>query len=251
MKTLGLAIISKNEERMIKKCIQSVPFATDIVVVDSHSTDKTVEIAKECNARVISRAWPGYAKQKQFAIEQLSNDWILALDADEYLSPELQKEIQQIISHSQHDGYYLKREHLFLKKLLKHGKGVDWQLRLFKNGKGKYDDREIHESIVVNGSLAKTKFAIIHESSTRLQDEMEKITRDTELELTYHDGSDVSFSKIFLVPVKYFFTMLILKSTWRDGIPGMVFLTMTTFKYFLLFAKEYELNLNKKNTEKQ
>lgn len=248
MKNLGLAVISKNEEKSIERCIRSVPFASDVVLIDSNSTDKTVEIAKQCGARVIVRSWPGYAKQKQFAIEQLQTDWILALDADEYLSIELQDEIQKLLGDEfTSEGYYLKRKHVFLKKLLHQGKGVDFQLRLFKNGKGHYDDRIVHEKIIIQGSTQKLKEAMIHESSVTLQDEMEKITRDTELELSYHNGRHIGFYQIFIVPLTYFFNMLFLKSTWKDGLPGIIFLTMTTFKYFLLFSKLYELNINKTN----
>jgi len=245
MKTLGLAIITKNEERLIKKCIQSVPFATQIVIVDSHSTDKTVEIAKSCGAEVITRSWEGYAKQKQYAIEQLKTDWVLALDGDEYLSKELQDEIIEIIkSETQTKGFYLKREHVFLKKLLKHGKGVDFQLRLFRRESGHYDDRVIHEKVIINGPCEKSKMAMIHESSLSLNDEMEKITRDTELERVYHKGGKIGVSEIIGKPLKYFLTMFFFKATWKDGLPGFIFLTMTSFKYFLLYSKLYEMNLN-------
>lgn len=250
MKTLGLAIISKNEEKLIAKCIQSVSMASDIVVVDSHSSDRTVEISKNLSARVIVREWPGYAIQKQFAIEQLKTDWILALDADESLSPELQEEIKRILkSEETSDGYYLRRDHIFLGKHLKYGKGVDYQLRLFKNGKGKYDDRVIHEKILINGHCSQSQHAIIHESSLDLNDEMEKITRDTEMEKVYHNGQKIGLREIVVKPLSYFLTMFFIKKTWKDGLPGFIFLTMTAFKYFLLYSKLYEMNLNQKSKE--
>ena len=243
MKSLGLAVIPFNEEKHIEKVLNSVPFATQKIVVDSFSADKTVELATNCGAKVIQQKWLGYSKQKQLCLEQLSTDWVLVLDGDEWLSDELQKEIQNLLECDIiQDGYYLKRHQVFLNRELKHGRGVDRQLRLIRRGKGKYNDREIHEEIIVQGSVGELDNHIIHHSSLTISDELEKLHRDTDIELKYFNSDPITFSNLFLKPILFWFVMFF-KGTWRDGLPGIIFLTMTAYKYFILGAKKYEQDL--------
>ncbi len=243
MKSLGLAVITFNEEKHIEQVLNSVPFASQKVVVDSFSTDKTIELASKCGAKVVKQEWLGYSKQKQLCLEQLSTDWILVLDGDEWLSSDLQQEIENLLESTPiHDGYYLKRHQVFLKRELKHGRGVDRQLRLIKRGKGRYNDREIHEEIIVEGSVGELKAHIVHHSSLTISDELEKLHRDTNFELKYFDDTPISMTNLFLKPFIFWFVMM-LKGTWRDGVPGVIFLTMTAYKYFILGAKKYEKDL--------
>ena len=246
MISLGLAVITFNEEKHIEQVLNSVPFASQKVVVDSFSSDKTVELASKCGAKVIQQKWLGYSKQKQMCLEQLSTDWILVLDGDEWLSEDLQKEIKKLLeSKIIHDGYYLKRRQVFLKRELKHGRGVDRQLRLIKRGKGQYNNREIHEEIIVQGSVGQLNGHIIHHSSLSISDELEKLHRDTDIELKYFSSDPITLLNLFFKPILFWFVM-ILKGTWRDGLPGIIFLTMTAYKYFILGAKKYEQDLGLK-----
>lgn len=246
MSSLGLAIITFNEERHIEKVLRSVPFAAQKVVVDSFSTDQTISIAKKCGAKVISQEWMGYSKQKQFCLNQMTTDWILVLDGDEWLSPKLQNEIELLLKAGNSiDGYYLKRHQVFLDRELQHGRGVDRQLRLFRRGHGQYNDREIHEEIVVKGRIGELEGHIIHHSSLTISDELEKLQRDTELELKYFGDGRITSYNIFIKPLIFWIVMM-LKGTWRDGLPGVIFLTMTAYKYFVLAAKKYERDLGRK-----
>jgi len=249
VKSLGVAIITFNEEENIERVIKSVPFATEVVVVDSHSQDRTREIAENCGAKVIQKDWAGYSEQKQFCLDQIKSDWILVLDGDEWLSPDLQEEISTILKseHSSFLAYELQRNILFLKKLLRFGKGVDYQLRFFKNGVGHYDGREIHENIVTAERVGRLKGHIIHKSSKGIKDELEKMDRDTELERPYYTGQDIGLYHILYKPFSYFFTMLVIKGMWRDGTPAIIFLLLTTYKYVVLYSKLYEMSLERKS----
>ena len=245
MSTLGLAIITFNEEQHISEVIKSVPFATEVVVVDSFSTDNTVKLASQAGAKVIQQEWQGYSKQKQFCLEQITTDWILVLDGDEVLSKELANEIEKLITgKSQFDAYFLKRHLFFLNRELKHGRGIDFQLRLLKKGIGKYSDRNIHEEILVDCATGKLTNPIYHYSSDTIQDELEKIKRDTEMELTNYNYQEMGIKEILIQPLTFFITMLI-KGSWKDGIPGIIFLLLTTIKYIIMRAKFYEANISK------
>lgn len=247
VKSLGVAIITFNEEENIEKVIKSVPFASQVIVVDSHSSDKTREIAEKCGAKVILKDWAGYSEQKQFCLDQLTSDWVLILDGDEWLSSKLQGEITQILKMDSppHLAYELQRNILFLGKLLSHGKGIDFQLRFFKKGVGRYDGREIHESIVTSESVGRLKGHIIHKSSKGIKDELIKMDRDTEMEKKYYKVQNIGLYHIIFKPFSYFFTMLIFKGTWRDGVPGVIFLLLTTYKYVVLYSKFFEWNLER------
>lgn len=246
MKTLGLAIITKNEELNIKRCLDSVSFATSKVVVDSHSNDQTVQIAKSLGANVILKEWEGYPTQKKFALEQLKTDWILILDADEALTSEAEDEIKKIIEepHS-FDAYRIPRYQVFMGKTLKHGKGVDSPIRLIRRGKGKYTDREVHEEIITQGRVGNLKFGMEHFSSVTIMDRYEKIKRDISLETQYLSNEPISLMEFFGNPLRYFFSYYLKGCTWKDGIPGLIWLILFTFQVFIQNALQYEKNLKK------
>src|SRR5471032_2761918 len=157
MPLLSVAIVTLNEEAALVRTLASVAWAEEIVVVDSGSTDRTVEIARSYGARVIEREWPGFAAQKNFAIEQCTGTWVLSLDADEELTPELQLEIQTLVaSDPALDAFYLKRRNYFLGRWIRHGGFYpDAKLRLLRReatgGTPKFADRAVHETIAFNG----------------------------------------------------------------------------------------------------
>jgi glycosyltransferase involved in cell wall biosynthesis len=247
MISIGLAIITFNEEKTISAVLKSADFVTQTVIVDSFSNDRTVEIAKSHGATVIQREWNGYSDQKQFCLDQITTDWVLILDGDECLSESLSIEIQNLLKGKPHfDAYSLRRHLIFLNRELKHGRGTDIQLRLFKNGIGKYTKRNIHEKILVDCEAGLLKNQILHYSSQSIQAELDKITRDTEMELVHYKNQTIGIKEIFIHPIKFFIIMMI-KGSWRDGIPGSMFLALTTFKYIVLHAKLYELSINKEN----
>ncbi|MEK6705712.1 MAG: glycosyltransferase family 2 protein [Candidatus Poribacteria bacterium] len=251
MTTLGVAIITKNEEKNIIRCLSSVSFADDKIIIDSHSTDRTVEFAKQCGARVIVRDFQGYSKEKQYAMDQLNTDWILALDADEILSPELQIEIRNTInSPSALSGYNITRHQVFLGRILRYGRGVDYHMRLFRRGKGCYDGKEAHEVIILDGVAGRLNGVIIHVSSPNISDRMRKICAETDNEMQFIAPMPITKRQLFINPIIYFISYMIKKSTWKDGIPGIIMLIMFCFQFFFLNARIYESYLLKnKKTE--
>lgn len=232
--TLGLAVITKNEERNIERCLRSVSFATEVVVVDSLSTDETVAIARRLGARVIERAWPGYAKQKQFALEQLTTDWILCLDADEWLEAECANEIRELLNlRPSVNAFRIPRFHFFFGRVLRFGKGVDHPLRLLRRGKGHYSSRAIHEEILVDGEVGCLQFGMIHHSSETIGQRLAKIHRDTDAEIQYDSGSPLSLRAMLIDPIRYFASYVLKRGGWRDGWRGLLLTALFSYQLML------------------
>lgn len=148
---LSLAVITKNEESNIKRCIQSVPFADEVIVVDSGSTDRTVQIAESLGAKVIEQPWLGFQGQKQLALEACRNDWVLSLDADEEVSPELASEIQQVLKSvhlNEFDAYKIPRLSFHFQRWIRHGGWYpDFQIRLINQKRARWAGGKLHEFV--------------------------------------------------------------------------------------------------------
>ncbi len=152
---ISVTIITGNEEDNIRECLESVKWADEIIVVDSESSDKTVEIAKEYTDKVFIHKWEGYASQKNYALNLATNDWILSIDADERVTPDLAEEMINS-SLDQHNGYKIRRENYFIgKKITGCGWGNDYQVRLFKKNRTKLSNRLVHEGFIVDGSVSR------------------------------------------------------------------------------------------------
>jgi len=189
---VSLLIPCKNEENNIARCIQSVQWVNEIFVVDSASSDKTIEIAESLGAKVVQFKYEGgWPKKKNWALENLpfTNEWVLILDADECLPPKAQNEIEEIVSntHEKHSGYWINRRYFFLGKPLKHAYFPNWNLRLFKHKLGRYEkitdlstnsgDHEIHEHVVVQGSSGKLNSIMDHHAFPTIESFVEKHNR--------------------------------------------------------------------------
>ena len=156
MSRLSVTIIAWNEEERLRACLESVAWADEIVVVDAESGDKTVQIAHEFTDKVSVRPWPGFAAQKNFAIDQATGDWILSLDADERVTPELRDRVRAILKDkSAVDGYSIPRRNIFWGAWVRHG-GLypDYQLRLFRRSAGRFVENAVHESVTVSGRVS-------------------------------------------------------------------------------------------------
>ena len=167
MPSLGVVIIAQDEERTIGDVLDAVrELADEIVLVDSGSTDRTLEIAASRGARVVHQPWLGYAAQKNFALSLAGSEWILSLDADEILTPDLVAEIKQILAGpllEKFDGFKIARLMIVGNTPVRHGGFYpDAQLRLFRNGKGRFNDRLVHESVQVEGAVHCLKHHLLH-----------------------------------------------------------------------------------------
>src|SRR5438105_12638273 len=143
---LSVALVTRNEEERLRACLESVAWADEIVVIDAESTDKTAALAREFTDRVWVRPWPGFAAQKNFALDQVTGHWILSLDADERVTPDLAQRIRRVlVDDGPADGYSVPRRNLFWGAWVRHG-GLypDYQLRLFPRGAGRFVEDAVH-----------------------------------------------------------------------------------------------------------
>jgi len=171
MRKISAALITYNEEANIERSLNKLLWCDEIVVIDSYSTDKTVEICKQYNAKVFLKKFEGFGDQKQFMVSKCTNDWILSIDADEVLSDELIKEIQLEFSKEKIDygAYYLNRRHVFLGRVFKHGKlKKEAILRLFNKNDAQFTNRRVHERVIHSGDCGRFKSLIMHYTVTSI-----------------------------------------------------------------------------------
>ena len=242
---ISITIIACNEEKRIGECLNSVQWADDILVIDSGSTDKTVKVAEAHGARVIHNTWPGYGAQKQFATSQAKYDWILNLDADEYVTDDLAASIRSTFQNLPESivAFECNFEHFLMGRWLKHGEAYpDPHIRLFNRKAGDWNTRPIHEHIEFSGPAAKLEGNIRHRTVESLAEYIEKINRYTDLqaEIIVESGKQVTFGQLFSRSLWRFLRGYILMLGFLDGIAGLTHSMTSTLTTFLKFAKAYE-----------
>ncbi|MGO9481009.1 MAG: glycosyltransferase family 2 protein [Candidatus Kryptoniota bacterium] len=223
MQKISAIIIAGREENNIAECLESVSWADEIIVVNSESKDRTVEIAKRFTDKVFVRKWEGYASQKNFSLQQAANEWVLSLDADERVSPELREEISSL-DLSKADGFYIPRRNYFLDKVIRScGWSPDYQLRLFRKSRAALSDREVHESFVVDGNKEYLKNELIHFTHTSITTTLEKVNEYSTLEAVEKSKRiRVNGLTMFLKPGWEFFHHFILRHGFTDGVHGLM-----------------------------
>ena len=225
---LTACIITFNEADRIDACLRSLSFCDEIVVVDSHSTDATRQIAGSLNARVIERDWPGYRSQKQFAVESASNDWVLCLDADERVTRQLREEIEALRTRgfAEHAGWSVPRITDYFGQFLRHGNAYpDRLIRLFDRRRGGWTGEEIHENTRVTGSVGRLHGHLEHFSYRSLSDHHNRMARYADLmaRALYARGKRCGLSKVLFNPAWRFFRGYVIRLGFLDGWRGMVF----------------------------
>lgn len=241
---LSLVVITLNEERNIERCLRSVPFAADVVVVDSGSQDRTREIASSLGARVLRREWQGFGPQKKYATEQASQDWILSLDADEALSPELVREIQtRFASLNPEVGYEIPRKSWHLGRWIRHGGWYpDYQLRLYNRKFSQWPDAQIHERVQAP-RVERFATPLLHYVFQDLADQVATNNRYSGLlaQKDYAAGKKFSLLKLLIKPATKFFETYFLKLGFLDGRAGFLISISAAYSIFLRWAKIGEL----------
>jgi glycosyltransferase involved in cell wall biosynthesis len=225
---LSACIITYNEADRIEACVRSLSFCDEIVVVDSHSTDATREIAARLGARVIERDWPGYRSQKQFAVQSASNDWVLCLDADERLSDTLRGEIETLRENRfpRCAGWSVPRITDYFGHFLRHGNAYpDRLIRLFDRRRGGWIGEEIHENTRVDGPVGTLQGHLEHFSYRSLTDHHNRMQRYADLmaEALYRRGKRGGLVKVLINPQWRFFRGYFLRLGFLDGWRGLVF----------------------------
>jgi glycosyltransferase involved in cell wall biosynthesis len=245
MPGLTVTVITRNEAANIAAALESVRWADEIVVVDSESSDETVTIARQFTERIIVRPWPGYVAQKNFAADQAANDWILSLDADERVSPELATEIRTLMTGSPTlAGYRLPRVSFHFGRWIR---STDWypdhQLRLYDRRRAQFAGRYVHESVRTDGAVGELRGELQHHPYRDISHHLQTIDRYTTLaaKQMFEDGRRAGWIEILLVPRFAFFRNYILRGGFRDGMPGLVISAMNAYYVGLKFAKLWEL----------
>jgi glycosyltransferase involved in cell wall biosynthesis len=222
---LSLIVITKNEEAAIERCLRSVAFADEIVVVDSGSTDKTVAIAQSLGARVIETPdWSGFGPQKNRALDNASGDWVLSLDADEWIETPLAEEIRTVIAQADAaGGYEISRRSRFCGRIVRYcGWSPDYVLRLFRREQGRFSNDKVHEHVEVAGPLMRLKNPIEHDSITDLADAEDKIERYSKAAAAQliAKGKKSSYAKAWLRGLGAFLRTFVFRLGFLDGKTG-------------------------------
>lgn len=245
MPKLTVTVITRNEAANLAAALESVRWADEIVVVDSESTDDTVAIAKRFTDKVIVRPWPGYVAQRNFAAAQASHDWILALDADERVSPALADELRAVLAGSPTAaGYRIPRVTFHFGRWIR---STDWypdfQLRLYNRRHAEWRGRHVHESVAARGAIGQVRGELQHYAYRDISHHLERMNRYASLAARqmHEDGRRAGWFHVMVLPRLAFFRNYFLRGGFRDGMAGLVISMMNAHYVGLKFAKLWEL----------
>ncbi|VAX25484.1 Putative two-domain glycosyltransferase [hydrothermal vent metagenome] len=244
---ISAVIITKNEELNIERCLKSIQWVDEIVVVDSNSTDKTIEICNRYNCKVINSEWFGFGRTKKLAVDSASNNWILSIDSDEEVTQELESTIKEILKDPKFNGYKIKRKSYYLGKMINHcGWNSDYPLRLFNREFGNFNEKNIHESINVKGKVGQIETILLHYTYPTISSHIIKLDKYTELQARElkKKGRHYSLFAVALFSIYKFINMYFLHLGFLDGKEGFVLCSNSAYGVYLKYLKLWELNLN-------
>ncbi|MFQ5911993.1 MAG: glycosyltransferase family 2 protein [Nitrospinota bacterium] len=240
---LCVTVITRNEQERIQDCLESIAWAEEIVVVDAESTDRTVEIARKFTEKVFVRPWVGFAAQKNFALAQATQPWVLSLDADEQVTPELQEQIQAVLqADGPLEGYHLRRKNIFLGRWIRHSAWFpDNQLRLFRRGTGSFRAVSVHEAAEVKGKLGHLTGCLRHLSYRGICDFVDRSNFYSSLAAQdlIRRGRSISWLDLLLRPFGRFLSMYLLRRGFLDGRHGFLLALLYSYYIFLRSAKAW------------
>ncbi len=240
-----------NEEAHLAGCIDSVAWADEILVVDSFSTDATREIARARGARVVEHEYVNSAAQKNWSIPQCSHEWVLVVDSDERVTPELRREIEGVLTADANgrpvaDGYRIGRINHFLGRRIEHcGWQNDTVLRLFRRDKGRYQEREVHADVLVEGKIGRLRHKLLHYTFRDFEQYMRKFDRYTSWAAGDRGRRTprVGYTHLLLRPLGRFLKQYVLKRGFLDGRVGLVVCLLASYSVFMKYAKLLERQL--------
>jgi len=237
-------VTTKNEERCLRACLESARFAEEIVVVDSGSTDQTRSIARSLADKVLEHEYENPAAQKNWALPQLTHDWVLILDADERVTPELRAEIERVLADpARRDGYWIRRENWFYGKPIR---SAGWQrdrvLRLLDRRKGAYRSVLVHEEIDLRGAAGTLQYTLLHEPYRDLDHYFEKWSRYSAwaAEELRRKNVRATGARLLLRPWLRFVRMYLLEGGFQEGRRGIVLCGLAAFSVFTKYARRWE-----------
>ena len=257
MTNISIVIITFNEEKNIRRCLESVKeIADEIVVVDSLSADQTKSICQEFGARFIEQKFSGYIEQKNFALDQAKNDYVLSLDADEAVSPELAESIKQVKQESVMDGYRMNRLTNFCGKWIRHGTWYpDTKLRLFNRKKARWGGINPHDKIIMQegSSVAQIKGDILHYSYHSIEELVAQMNHFTSIQAKamYEQGRKAGSMNLLLNPLAAFITGYFFKGGFLDGKEGFLIARAVSYSTLIKYMKLLFLQREKGSKKNQ
>jgi rfaE bifunctional protein nucleotidyltransferase chain/domain len=243
---LSIIVLTKNEEANVRACLESAAWADELIVCDSYSTDRTAEIAREYTPNVVQHEYVHYGAQQNWIIPQASSEWVMILDADEVISPELQRAIRDTMRlGDQCDGFRVVRRTYFLGRVIDHcGWGMDYTNRLFRRDKGRYQDKQVHANVEIEGGRIGTiDEPLIHYTDRDLRNYFEKFDRYSSMRAAdmFRKGERFRIWKLLLKPPARFFRMYVLKLGFLDGFHGLLLCGLSSMTMFARYAKLWEM----------
>jgi glycosyltransferase involved in cell wall biosynthesis len=236
-------VACQNEERNIEGCLRSVSWCNEIVVVDSFSTDRTVEIARRYTDTIFFRQWDGYRSQKNFGLQQTSNEWALLIDSDERVSTELAAEIQRVFDNDHGDtvGYYLPRRVYYLGKWINHsGWYPDYKLRLVRTDRARLGGIDPHETFLVDGPTRRLRGDLIHYTYRTISDQLRRMHRYAEIWASTRRWRATDAVRMLMRPLAKFLKHYVVQAGVLDGFHGYVIASMSAYAVFLRYATLYD-----------
>jgi glycosyltransferase involved in cell wall biosynthesis len=245
MAKLSVIIITKNEAANIRACLESVTWADEIIVVDSGSADDTVAITHEFTQRVYVHDWPGFGAQKNRALNYATSEWVFSIDADERVTPELRAEMEAAIARPQAEAYEVPRSSSFCGRFICHsGWHPDYVLRLFRRGKGRFSDALVHESVQIQGSVARLQQPLLHYSYRDFEDVLSKLNNYSSAAsvMLQRQEKKGSLAQAVLHGLWAFFRTYFLRAGFLDGREGFMLAVMNAensyYRYIKLWLKQ-------------
>lgn len=251
---LSAVLITCNEEANIERCLIGVSFADEIIIVDSFSMDRTVEIARKFTDKITQREFTGFADQKSAALSLATQEWVLIVDADEVITKELSQEIVTAVKSVKYDAYRIPRMTSFLGKQIRHcGWYPDYIVRLARKRSVRYSDSLVHETLEVNGSCGTLRNPIIHYSYATMDDYSRKMVSYARAaaQQRLREGRQCRISDLVLSPGLTFLKKYLLKQGYRDGLHGFVISALTACSVLLRYSMLWDLSKRAANRKEQ
>lgn len=243
--TVAAIVITKDEERNIGPCLESLTWVDQLIVVDACSTDRTVAIAKAYTPHVFVHPWPGYGPQKNYGMDRATTDWILIVDADERVTDSLREAIRAVIRMQSDEpaAFEIPRRNFFYGRWIRNGGlSPDYQLRLFRRGHGRYDDVFLHEHLRVTGRIERLAFPLDHYSMPSIGHHVRKMMRYTTLGAQEKLKARSRIGRLDLAG-RHLMTIMrtyVFRRGYRDGVPGLVVALFAGLHTFVKYAKAWE-----------
>jgi glycosyltransferase involved in cell wall biosynthesis len=241
---LSAVLITRNAASVLEPCLDSLGFADEVLVVDSGSSDGTVQMAAKKGARVVQKEWLGFGRQKQYAVEQASHDWVLCIDADERVSQQLRVSIEKALAAPESPVYRMPRRNRFLGRWLAHGEGYpDWSPRLFNRLNARWSDDLVHEKVLFSVTPGTLEGDLLHDSYDDLAVYIERQNRYTTLAArqAYEQGRNATVLHLLFSPLVRFIKFYIMRLGFLDGLPGLLHISIGCINSYVKYAKLIEL----------